>query len=1486
MTAPQLENVEDIYPLTPMQEGMLFHTVSAPGSGVFVDQICVELGGPIDGAVLRAAWLALVERHQALRTAFVWDGLDQPLQIVRQSVTPEWTDLDWSGLPGDVITERLEARLSAERTRGFELTDAPLSRFTFVRESPDRATLVWTFHHLIVDGWSAQVLLSELQGAIRALEAGAAPGWGPPFRYRDFVAWREQIDHSAAERHWRGRLAGISAPVSLAPPERAPVAEGGGHRTDARSISRASSDRLREMASAAGITLNSAILGAWALLLSRWTREREVLVGATSSGRPLELDGIEQAVGLFINTLPVRIAVDPERPVDRWLREIQSVQLEDRAHEQASLSSVQRWSDVPAGQPLFESLFVFENYPPRDQARSDSGMRIGDLRFLEQSNYPLAVLALPGDEIELSVVFDASVYASSWIEGVLDALVVVLERFASEPGQRLGDVSITSGSQAAPSAPLPGWEPGIAIHRRIEAAVDATPDATAVIASDGTLSYRELDNAGNALANALAGAGVAPGALVGVYAERSRAMVIGVLGVLKAGGAYVPLDPAYPSEHIDRLIVDDGIGVVVVGPGLRAPGGATAISIDPDARAPDRSVSAVSGADPAYVIHTSGSTGRPKGVVVSHDNLCHSTLARQHFYTEPVGRFLLLSSFAFDSSVAGLFWTLTTGGAIVLPGAGADRDVDALAGLIRRHAVTHLLGLPTLYEALLDEAGGSLGSLKTAIVAGEACPPRLVATHGKLLPECALFNEYGPTEGTVWCSAHRVRATDVDRVPIGRETPGSSIRLLDAYLHPVPDGFPGELCVCGPQVATGYLGEEAGSVERFITSSDGERLYRTGDLACRRPDGSLLFLGRVDRQLKVRGHRIEAEAVEAVLRDEPAIADAAVIAHAPRSDAGARLLAYLRLESEDADLPELRSRLRGRLPEFMVPDRLIPIASIPALPNGKTDYGALPDPGTETDAAGFVAPRTDRERALATLWQELLGVDRVSVHDDYFALGGDSILSIRMVSRARQQGLAIQTAQVADHPTVAALASVAGDLQERHAEQAPIRGEVSLGAMQRWFLDLDLDVPWHWNLSNVFEVPASLDRSAIEAAVSACVAHHDMLRAGFESTGGGWRQTIGEPAPCSVEVIDAGDSAVIDEAFLRAQGGLGPAPGGAVRALLVRRPEPSASLLLLAIHHLVVDVVSWQILIEDLEHALAQHQRGEAIVLPPKTAPFGVWTDALRAAVAATPSPATPKGTPPLPCDQPKTGSGTEGEARSVTVTLDRTQTDRLLGASNDAYRTRPEELLLTALGMALAGWTGSGVPAIWLESHGREGPTTVDVTRTIGWFSVVSPFVIPASVGAEIGAVVRATKEARRGIEHGGICEHAGRWLLGRDPGVDDPEVLFNYLGRVRTGDQGGLLRWISSDGSNARDPRNRRTTPLEIVASVRRSVLTVEWWYAPSLHRAETIERVASSFRVALETVMSHCLAEGSGAFTPSDFPDAGLDQDELDRFMDTLG
>jgi amino acid adenylation domain-containing protein len=1028
--------LDDVYPLTPVQEGTLYHATADPASGVYVGQVTCRLSGRIDLAKLAQAWRETVASNPILRTRFFWQKLNRPLQAVTKTAQSPCREFDWRERQDADPEAELRALRQDLMAEGFDLSAGTPSRLTLIQTDDDQAILVWDVHHILLDGWSTYPVLDEWLAHYSALLEHRRPLIPAARPFRDYVTWQAGQSTAAHADFWRGYLQGLgeTSPISLR--SHRPARPAGFERMDIE-FSKELSRKLDRLARKLRVTLNTVFHAAWAILVTRYSNSDDVVFGSTVSGRSVELPGIEFMKGIFLNTLPVRLGVAPDSSIAEWLPEVQRNLLEIRAHENSPLADIHRAAGLPANQELFDTILVFENHETR-LGRDSDPVRVTEVSIDDSSHYPLALLVYPDDSLRCRVVFDSSRFATADIEQIAECLKSTLVSLASDPGRSVASIDTWS------RLPRPAVDTSLLLSEQ-----DARPlaetitemclgqsESIALTCGEQRLSYGELLERSEAVASQLRALGVAPNDRVAIEARRSIDTVVAMLGVWKSGAAFVPVDPDYPAERIEAILSDAGAAAIVPAPSstIDVPGGIERVRPDRrnglTARHDSR---AVAPGDLAYVLYTSGSTGNPKGVMVTHRNIALSTAARPAYYGSRVKRFLSLPSFAFDSSLAGLFWTLCDGGEVLLPDPGRHDDLVHLASLITRREVSHVLTLPSFYELLLESAGDvGYPSLAVAIVAGESCPPRIHARHLQVCGQAELFNEYGPTEGTVWSHVyHFPREFDQPVVPIGKPVGHIHHRVLDRHLHPVPAGVPGELYLGGPGIALGYIKDEDRTAGLFVDLPQDdkdaavERFYRTGDMVRSLDTGDLEFLGRTDEQIKIRGFRVEPAEIEAALCGLPEVSGAIV---AKAATAGERLVAWYTARSTiEAEI--LRRSILNVLPPFMLPDAFVHCDTFPRLPNGKVDRRALlaMTLDDEIGKVRYQAPGNRIQEILVAIWMERLEVDRVGIDDNFFDLGGDSLKAMRIAAQAHRQGLIIAPADLMKQPTIRELSMHVGE---------------------------------------------------------------------------------------------------------------------------------------------------------------------------------------------------------------------------------------------------------------------------------------------------------------------------------------------------------------------------------------------------------------------------------------------------------------------------
>ncbi|HET7091679.1 MAG TPA: amino acid adenylation domain-containing protein [Anaerolineae bacterium] len=1025
-----LPSFTELLPLAPLQRGLLFHNLyDADGPDAYVVQTLIRIGGPLDVEVLRGAAQVLLQRHPHLRACFVHEEVDEPVQVIPRETRLPWQYVDLSSPTCD---EAEHSRLlEQDRTTRFDPAHSPLLRFTLVRLAPDLHQLIFTTHHLLLDGWSMPILFQELSALYHARgELSALP---PARPYRDYLAWLQQQDRNAACTSWQSYLAGLEGPTLLAPhkPLQQILPE-----VLCFDLSTALSESLTQLARRQAVTLNTLLQAAWGLLLRQLTARNDVLFGITVADRPPQLAGIERMVGLFINTIPLRIRIDPTQAFTTLLSHLQQQQSQIIEHQHLGLTEIQRIAGMGT---LFDTCFVFENYPFGETAYSAASHDTPHFEYAggfggDTAHYPLNLLALPRARLQFRLGYRPDLFERATAEALAARFTHLLEVLAQNPACCIGQINLLTAEERHRT--VIQWNDTAQPLRHetvpslFEHQVQKTPHATALIFEDTSLSYAEINAKANQLAHLLISEGVGPEDLIAFAMPRSPEAIIGMLAVLKAGAAYLPLDPDYPSERLAFMIQDAAPVRLITMHEIsrRLPRDIAHLCLDDEAVIAElQKLSTANPTDaqritpllllhPAYVIYTSGSTGKPKGVAVTHlgiGNLA-SALA-ERFEITADSRVLQFASHSFDAATSEIVVALLCGAALVLAPLEQLLSSESLSALINERRISYA----TLFPAVLALLEPLRVPHLTLGIAGEACPPALIEAWSH---QRRLINEYGPTEITI-CATTSAPLSGSLKPPIGRPLPNTQVYVLDTSLQPLPPGICGELYIAGVGLARGYLNRPALTAERFVANPfgpAGSRLYRTGDLVRWLPDGNLDFLGRADQQLKLRGFRIEPGEIETALCRNHSVAQSAVIARDDQPD-HRQLIAYVvPAAGRQIDPLTLRQSLAKHLPDYMLPAAIIVMDALPLTPNGKLDREALPAPQfTFTDSR---TPRTPQETLLAALFAEILGVERVGIDDNFFYLGGQSLLATRLVSRIRSAfNVEVSIRAVFEAPTVETL---------------------------------------------------------------------------------------------------------------------------------------------------------------------------------------------------------------------------------------------------------------------------------------------------------------------------------------------------------------------------------------------------------------------------------------------------------------------------------
>ncbi|WP_442941022.1 amino acid adenylation domain-containing protein [Nostoc sp.] len=1520
-------------PLSYAQQRLWFLDQLEPNSPLYNIPFALRLVGNLNRVALEQSFQEIIHRHEALRTNFITvDG--QPIQIIQTQ--PNWTVsvVECKDLPPseqEIVTQQL-AQQQAIQT--FDLAKGGLIKATLVVLSETEHILLVCMHHIVSDAWSMGVFVSELTALYKAYSEGQPSPLAPlPIQYADFAIWqREWLQGHVLQTqlsYWQQQLK--DAPTLLSLPTdrpRAAVQTFTG-ATKEFTLSVELTKRLAKLSQQRGCTLFMTLLTAFDILLYRYTGQADILVGTPIANR--DRSEIEGLIGFFVNTLVMRTDLAGDPSFNELLGRVRQVALGAYAHQdlpfEMLVDALQPERNL-SYTPLFQVMFALQNAPMSELELAN--LTISSIPYQSTTAKFDLTLLMYNSAAGLASVweYNTNLFDTSTIERMSGHFVTLLEGIVANPEEQISQLPmltqveqhqlLVEWNQTAVEYPLDKC-----LHQLFEEQVERTPNAVAVVFENEQLTYRELNCRANQLAHYLQSLGVKPDVLVGICVERSLEMVVGLLGILKAGGAYVPLDPDYPTERLSFMLKDAQVPVLLTQQQLlkELPGHqAQVVCLDTDWQSiskscQDNAITAVQANNLAYVIYTSGSTGRPKGVLVTHQSLLNLIFWHQHaFEITPLDKATQLAGTAFDAAVWELWPYLTAGASVYLVRSETLHSPIHLRDWLTSKKIT--IGfLPTpLAEKLLSLEWDESVALRTMLVGGD----KLHYYSSDLVP-FKVVNNYGPTENTVVTTSGLVvsnRQYTISSPPIGRPIANVQTYILDSNLQPVPIGVPGELYIGGSSLASGYLNRSELTQEKFISNpfdktevkSQKSKLYKTGDLARYLPDGNIEYLGRIDNQVKIRGFRIELGEIEELLNQHGDVQACCVMA---REDipGDKRLVAYVVPHlGQTPTISQLRSFLSSQLPTYMVPHTCVMLESLPLTPNGKVDRRALPAPDSrEGLEVSFAAPRTPIEEMLAQIWASVLKVEQVGIHDNFFELGGDSILSIQIIARANQLGIAISPKQLFMHHTISKLAAVAETTEAIAVEQGLVTGTLPLTPIQHYFFEQNLPQPHHFNQSFLLSVPSDLKTELLKQVLQQLLVHHDALRLHFTQSESTWQQI--HSAVTNSVAFSYIDLSTLPEseqqtaietkaAFFQASLNLSE---NLVQVAFFHLGIDKRARLLIVIHHLVVDGVSWRILLEDLQTAYQQLAQGKAIALTAKTTSFKDWSEkltayaqsqALKSEVAYWLNESRTLVSP-IPVDYTQ-GANTVASASTVSVSLNEIETRALLQDVPKAYNTQINDVLLTALVLVLAKWTNSSSVLFNLEGHGREDIVDgVDLSRTIGWFTTIFPVLVELGAIENPADFLKSVKEQLRAIPNKGIGYGLLRYLS-QDAEIAaqlrafrQTEISFNYLGQFdQLLNTSSWMQMASESAGHSQSLLNNRAHLLDINSIIAGERLQISWTYSINVHQQTTIATLAQDFVKILQELIAHCSSPESGGYTPSDFSLVKLNQLELDQLLASLG
>lgn len=1546
------------------QQGHLWHLQQLDGNSSYQAYGEVAIAGQLQVERFKVAVQQVAEQHEILHTRFQsLPGLVLPVQVITDCVMEWRADRDLSGLPLNRQTAQLDALRSQFTQPACDVAHDPVLRLQLIRQAGDRYRLLLQLPALCADARTLENLVQHISQAYAALTQNVPLPDAAPLQYADLAEWQhdllESADTGAGRTYWQQQsfTPHSTAPLPFEQPGLAVDAFQPQVHVHTFELNLGEANHLqKELPADAAVWL----LAAWQVLLWRLTGQQEGVLGLTCDGR--SHDALKPALGLLARSVPLLWQLEADGSFQHLVQQVETAVNHARTWQDYFDWSLFDGANSPET-AYFPAGFEYAELPkPYGAAGVSFALEHHQVCF-DRFKLKLVCLAQNG-RLLAALHYDGNRFQQADMQRLAASLQTLLKSAIAHPQQSIAQLAVVSPDEwqwlvREINQTQAEYATECCITDWFEAQVERTPDAIAIVFEAEQLTYRELNQRANRLAHALQQRGVSADVPVALYLGRSLDWVVGMLGVLKAGGAYVPFDPALPAVGLALRLQDLQPAVVLTQSGLtdQVPPHIPVMALDAinlssfGDRNPDRFVSST---NLVYILFTSGSTGTPKGVAVEQRQLLNYVQGIIAALDLPLGAsFAFISSVAADLGNTAIFPCLCTGGCLHVIAPERATDPRAFAEYCDRHPIDCLKIVPSHLQALLmGDRPAALLPQKQLILGGDAAPWELIERIQRYSPDCQIFNHYGPTEATVGTLTYRVAAqSDTDSVPLGRPLPNTQIYLLDSRLQPVPVGVPGELYIGGAGVARGYWQQLELTAERFIHdpfhSSPEARLYKTGDLAHYRPDGNLVFLGRADEQVKIRGYRVELGEIAAVLAEHPAIREGMAIAR-PDARGNVQLVAFALTQPGQSITPEaIQAFLQTRLPEYGVPAQVIPLAAFPLTPNGKVDrQGLLNLAERQPNSTHLtVEPRTPTESKLAQVWATVLNLPQVGIQDNFFALGGDSILSIQVVAKAQQAGLKLTPKQLFQHQTIAELARVVEAIAPIQTSAECVTGTLPLTPIQHRFFEQVQTNPHHWNQAVLLELNQPLNQALLEQAVYHLLSHHDALRLRFEQTETGWQQAYVDlkdgredgfdpPSPpfprgelsgslpsqggfrgistllsedaVPVERVDlaqispAKRQSVIETKSANWQTRLHLTQGPLMRVVWFDSGEISSSRLLLIVHHLVIDGVSWRILLDDLQTAYQQLQQGQSVTLPPKTASFQQWADQLQEDAQSASvrqefqhwQQLKKRAIAPLPCDF-SGGQNLVSTADTVLRSLSTSETDALLHQVPAAYPIQVQELLLTALVQTVTDWMGTSSLLIDLEGHGRNSYSdSLDLSRTVGWFTAIFPAYLDLGDATSPGTALMRVKDQFRQIPNHGLSYGLLRYLTA-DAELQQPmrslpsaEIIFNYLGQFDSVLAEVALGQLASESSGqTRAPENLRPYLLELNSWVSGRQLHLEWTYSTARHHRSTIENLAQQMLTALRSLLEHCLSGADPGYTASDFPQARLNQTDLNKLLSTL-
>ncbi|WP_051569308.1 non-ribosomal peptide synthetase [Alkaliphilus transvaalensis] len=1491
---PKVDMAEH-YPLSfPQKRMYILNNMDESTTYNITQAIYIE--GDFSKERLEETYQKLVERHETLRTTFEFvEG-----EVVQKVNPPRKIKVNYKECKEEEIKELLESL-----SRPFDLKMGPLFRVHLIKTDERKYYLLLEAHHIIFDGTSMGILLKELIELYKGKTLEK-----PSLQYKDYVYWQlaQTIKQEDQEIFWLEKFKGELPVLDLPADYARPVLQNFEGAEVIIEIDENITSKLYAFARREGVSLQMVLLAAYYVLLAKYSGQEDIVVGIPTAGR-MHPD-LESILGMFVNTLALRDYPKGELNFNEFLRQLKHGILNAYKNQDYPLENLLTKLGVKrdmSRNPLFDTMFVMQNMLIPTIDEEDFKMKPYHLEG-KNAKFDLTLFCLEEEgKIKSTFEFSSKLFNRNTIEKMAHHYINIINSIIDFPRKKISDIEIMSVAEKDDllehcNDTKATYPKESTLSQLFELQVEKTPKKIAIVHENEKITYSELNRRANQLARHLIKKGVAADGTVAILVDRSIPLVTSIMAVLKAGGAYIPIDPEYPKERIEYILKDSGAKILLKGrkelPEIQFDGLIMDIEKEEQYTGNEENLEITYNANNlAYIIYTSGSTGKPKGVMVENRGVVNyiSWAAKSYLKGEDLD-FPLYTTISFDLTVTSIFTPLLTGNCIIVYG---EDDKELLINKIVKDNRVGVVKLTPSHLKLIKDQDNSQSKIKRFIVGGEQLETSLAEeAYRSFNGNIEIYNEYGPTEASVGCMIHQYNP-ERDRhqvIPIGIPADNVQIFILDKYLKPVPIGVVGEIYIAGDGLARGYVNKQETTEEKFVTNpfKDNEKMYRTGDLAKRLFDGNIEYIGRIDHQIKIRGYRIEIEEIESQLLKHKEIHEAIVI---PLEDEfGDKNLCGYIVGGREFTASELRDYLLKKLPSYMVPTYFLQLEKIPLNINGKVDRDALPGPKERlTGKNEYIAPKDERQALIADVFAQVLAVEKVGINDNYFVLGGDSIKALQIVSRLNQFGLELNVKDILTHQTISALCiNVDMEPKVRKYQQGTMAGEISFFPIHSWFFNQNFANANYYNQSILLKLRKAINMRTLEEGINYLIKHHDGLRLNYSRERNSlFYNSEHLKHPFIIEQYDISNLEEQEkEDCLKEIGEQMKASFNLEKDLLIKaaliKNTPAEDYLMVTAHHIVVDGVSWRIILEDLYHIIGTLMKDQEPQLPHKTASLIDWREALDDYVAEN---LAEKGTTyweeletetfKLPMDFTTEDWSTANSA-IVTINLTKEETQQLIKEANRSYNTQGQELLLVALTRAMTNWTCGTSVTLELEDHGRR-LEAVDVSRTIGWFTAMYPIKLNVSK-EDIGGQIKEIKEQLRSLSEDmiefGLLKYIKNTL--KESNNSMSEVRFNYLGRFDSELENDLFQYTFADTGAETSPLNQLTTKLDINSMIVNGSMRVEITYNQNAHRRESIESFAISYVEEIRQVLEHTLGKDEVEFTPSDFDTLDIGQDDLDSLF----